>query len=88
MRDEVLCEELSLADGLTLQAFMLQISLELGRGKPDPISWARGFVDELYLRLDATGYVDPVREVAMTRIENLDRRLSCILAAEAQSIRD
>lgn len=82
------CEELSLADDLTLQAFMLQVSLELGRGKPDPVSWARGFVDELIVRMDATGYTDPVRDVAMARIEKLDRRLSCVLAEEAQLIRD
>ena len=88
MRDESLCEELSLADGLILQAFMLQVSLELGRREPDPISWARGFIDELYQRLDSTGYVDPVREIAMARIENLDSRLSFILAEEGQFIRD
>ena len=86
MRDYVSGEELSLADGLTLQAFMLQVSLELARDKPDPLSWARRFTDEILMRLNATGYVDPVREVALARIENLDRRLACILAEEAESI--
>jgi hypothetical protein len=87
MRD-VSGEELSLADGLILQAFMLQMSLELGREKPDPVSWARGFVDELIMRLDGTGYVDPVREAVIARIEKLDRSLLCTLAGEAQLIRD
>ena len=93
MRDDAVISELSLADGLMLQAFMLQVSLELGRNKPDPVSWARGFVDELYLRMgesrvsvNGTDYVDLVREVAQTRIERLDRRLSMILAEESQSI--
>ncbi len=93
MRDEAVINELSLADGLVLQAFMLQMSLELGRSKPDPASWARGFVDELYQRIgearvsvNGTHYVDLVREVAHGRVDRLDRRLSMILAEESQSI--
>lgn len=41
-----------MADGFVLQAFMLQVSLELAHLQPDPENWARRFVNTLAGRID------------------------------------
>lgn len=81
-------DEISLSDGLVLQAFMLQVCLELSRVHRDPHSWQRTFIDELVLHLKGSGIVDPVRDAALARIEKLDRELSRLLVDESRSIRD
>lgn len=93
MRDDRDFDSVLLADDLTLQAFMLQVAIELGRSRDDPLSWARGFIDDLYDRIDAArpadcgmDRIDPVHELATARLDKLDRMLTQVFGAEQRMI--
>jgi hypothetical protein len=45
--------DLAMGQIFSLNAFMLQVSLELARSQPDPQAWAKRFVSALYAQVDA-----------------------------------
>lgn len=53
MNEELDLTDMFMANGLMLEAFMLQVSLELAKEKPDPADWAKEFVTTLHSRIDA-----------------------------------
>ena len=75
-----------LADGVVLRAFMLSVSVELARTKPDPVAWMTGFISILHARVDVneqnTGAIAlraPVHELARKTFDNLGRGMEKIL---------
>jgi hypothetical protein len=79
-----------MADGFTLAAFMLEVSLHLARGQSDPQAWARQFVSKLHERMDANeqkmpdAQRYPVHELARGRIDMLGRHLAQLLQLPPQ----
>lgn len=74
-----------MASGFVLQAFMVQVSLELARDKDDPAAWARSFVNALTERVDTNEAYHPssdeypVHELARGQIDSLGAHLERIL---------
>jgi hypothetical protein len=77
--------DLSMANQLTLRAFMLQLSVELGRKQSDPLKWLSDFVSTLHTRLDANekslgpiASMTPAHEIARGNFDALGRELEMI----------
>jgi len=87
MDEQPTLNEHLMASGFVLQAFMVQVSLELAREKDDPGAWARSFVNMLTERGDANEARHPssddypVHELARGQIDKLGAQLERILAS-------
>lgn len=85
MDEQPTLNEHLMASGFVLQAFMVQVSLELAREKDDPAAWARSFVTMLTERVDANEAQHPssddypVHELARGQIDTLGVHLDRIL---------
>ena len=68
-----------MADGLTLMVFMIQMSLEFARTRPDPQAWVTNFTDSLYQRIDANelgvGMEHRIHTIARERVDLLGATL-------------
>lgn len=80
-----------IADGYTLRAFMLQVSVELARNKPNPQNWAKGFISSLHARIDANESAVgdaagkfPSHEMARRNLDSLGKELLHILQLPPQ----
>ena len=83
--DGLLLDQL-MANAFVLNAFMLQISLELAKQQSDPQQWAAAFISELHSRVDANearvgADGRPIHEIARQLFDTLGFQLRQILAA-------
>jgi hypothetical protein len=79
-----------MASGMMLEAFMLEISLQLARKRADPQDWARSLISSLTARIDANEQrMDdrhyPMHELARQGFDRLGRQLAHVLTAQAGS---
>ena len=77
-----------IATDFTLRAFMLEVSIELAKGKPNPMTWAQQFVSNMQARVDANeSFVGelarelPSHELARGNLDGLGRDLLRVLSA-------
>lgn len=74
-----------MANGFMLEVFMLQLTMEMARSKPDPAKWSKDFVNALHERIDANELrMDdrryPVHELARRGFDRLGETLALLLA--------
>jgi hypothetical protein len=78
--------DIYMANGLMLEVFMLQISLDMARQQENPKKWARNFVDQLHSRIDGneTRMIEPMRrpihELSRQGFDRLGSTLQKLLA--------
>ena len=79
-----------MADGFTLGAFMLRVSVELARRHTNPEAWAEQFIldlhsgmDENEARMGARGR--PIHELARRRIDTLGHEVRLLLRLRPRS---
>jgi hypothetical protein len=85
MTDTPTLEDHLMASGFVLQAFMLQMSLEIAKTKDDPSAWSKAFVTMITERIDANesrhpnSDEHPVHELARSQVDTLGTHLDQIL---------
>jgi hypothetical protein len=75
-----------IAADFTLRAFMLEVSIELARGRPDAQAWAAKFITNLHARVDgneafvgSAAQVHSFHELARKNLDGLGRDLLQVL---------
>jgi hypothetical protein len=68
-----------MADGLTQMVFMIQMSLEFAKTRPEPQTWVTEFVNNLYERIDSNelgvGMQHRIHTIARERVDLLGATL-------------